>query len=178
MLPGKSATAPVETIGTARAFDESAIFHVSYNNVLVHFGEPPVKAFSQCDFTYWLGNLYYLLFAHSHKECWKYILSFNFRIYKNNKSEWILKQICAIDFQEIQKKEVYLEMAADKDGSWKGSMGFAQFAADGEEDSSEEEKVEEKEQPKKKQELIGRGMGCAHFAGGGAVRGSNNLWVL
>ena len=57
-------------------------------------------------------------------------------------------------------------------------MGFAQFAADGEEDSSEEEEVKEKEQPKKKQELIGRGMGCAHFAGGGAVRGSNNLEVL
>ena len=57
-------------------------------------------------------------------------------------------------------------------------MGFAQFAADGEEDSSEEEEVKEKEQPKKKQELIGRGMGCAHFAGGGAVRGSKNLEVL
>ena len=63
-------------------------------------------------------------------------------------------------------------MAADKDGGWQGSMGFAQFAGGGEgEDSSEEEETS------KKQQLIGRGMGCAQFAGG-AVRGSNKLEVL
>ena len=65
-------------------------------------------------------------------------------------------------------------MAADKDGRWRGSMGFAQFAGGGEEeDSSEEEEVE----ASKKQQLIGRGMGCAQFAGG-AVRGSNKLEVF
>ena len=63
------------------------------------------------------------------------------------------------------------QMAADKDGGWQGSMGFAQFAAGGEEDSSEEEETP------KEQELIGRGMGCAHFAGG-TVRGSNKLEVF
>ena len=64
-------------------------------------------------------------------------------------------------------------MAADKDGGWQGSMGFAQFAAGGGEDSSEEEE----EESSKKHELIGRGMGCAHFAGG-TVRGSNKLEVF
>jgi len=61
-------------------------------------------------------------------------------------------------------------MARDKDGGWRGSMGFAQFAGGEEEDSSEEEETA------KKQELIGRGMGCAQFAGG-AVRSSNKLEV-
>ena len=63
-------------------------------------------------------------------------------------------------------------MAADKDGGWQGSMGFAQFAGGGEEDDSSEE-----EETSKKQELIGRGMGCSQFAGG-AVRGSNKLEVF
>ena len=67
-------------------------------------------------------------------------------------------------------------MAADKDGGWRGSMGFAQFAGGGEEEDSSEEEEEEVE-TSKKQELIGRGMGCAQFAGG-AVRGSNKLEVF
>ena len=64
-------------------------------------------------------------------------------------------------------------MAADKDGGWKGSMGFAQFAGGGEEEDSSSEEDESS----KAQQLIGRGMGCAHFAGG-SVRGSNKLEVF
>jgi len=58
-------------------------------------------------------------------------------------------------------------MSADKDGSWQGSMGFAQFAAaGGEEDSSDEGE----EESTIKQQLIGRGMGSAHYAGGAKVK--------
>ena len=65
-------------------------------------------------------------------------------------------------------------MSADKDGSWQGSMGFAQFAAaGGEEDSSDEE-----EDSTIKQQLIGRGMGSAHYAGGAKVKNITNKEVI
>ena len=68
-------------------------------------------------------------------------------------------------------------MSADKDGSWQGSMGFAQFAAAcGEEDSSDE--GEEEESTTKKQQLIGRGMGSAHYAGGAKVKNTTNKEVI
>ena len=65
-------------------------------------------------------------------------------------------------------------MSADKDGSWQGSMGFAQFAAADEEDSSDEEE----EESTKKQQLIGRGMGSAHYAGGAKVKNTSNKEVI
>ena len=65
-------------------------------------------------------------------------------------------------------------MSADKDGSWQGSMGFAQFAAaGGEEDSSDDE-----EESTIKQQLIGRGMGSAHYAGGAKVKNITNKEVI
>ena len=66
-------------------------------------------------------------------------------------------------------------MSADKDGSWQGSMGFAQFAAaGGEEDSSDEGE----EESTIKQQLIGRGMGSAHYAGGAKVKNITNKEVI
>ena len=66
-------------------------------------------------------------------------------------------------------------MSADKDGSWQGSMGFAQFAAaGGEEDSSDGEE----EESTIKQQLIGRGMGSAHYAGGAKVKNITNKEVI
>ena len=68
-------------------------------------------------------------------------------------------------------------MSADKDGSWQGSMGFVQFAAaGGEEDSSDE--GEEEEESTIKQQLIGRGMGSAHYAGGAKVKNIRNKEVI
>ena len=66
-------------------------------------------------------------------------------------------------------------MSADKDGSWQGSMGFAQFAAAGGEEESSDEG--EEEEPTIKQQLIGRGMGSAHYAGGAKVKNIANKEV-
>ena len=67
-------------------------------------------------------------------------------------------------------------MSADKDGSWLGSMGFAQFAAAADEEDSSDEGDEE--ESTKKQQLIGRGMGSAHYAGGARVKSTSNKEVI
>ena len=79
-----------------------------------------------------------------------------------------ISRVKAIHILHSQKKQQENQMSADKDGSWQGSMGFAQFAAaGGEEDSSDEG---EEEESTIKQQLIGRGMGSAHYAGGAKVK--------